>query len=239
MESELIIDNNILLKLTERTCKLISDKQIELSKVKWTDGESNTDTDFSILSCKSCEEAFEEMKAEDIINNKITIKCHHPDINCIFSSEKGILKKKIELKSCKGKKIIGSTIGKLDINQPLIYCRRPNIEGEKYEIRYSQYHNALERGEYDSFQDRTPRPTLSFDNMKEPNSEYESFCEKDKGDWINGYAKAAINRLNNPKYNTWQEKLVKEMECIWKKKFIENISIEEFKKLKNSEIIIQ
>lgn len=232
LESE-IISNDKLLQLTQKTCKLLNSKQSELSEVKWTDGESNTDTDFSRVACKSCEEAFEKMKNDNIIDNKIKLKCNIPDINCVFTKEEQVLEKKIELKSCKGVKIIGSTIRKLDINQPLIYCLRSNTEPKKFKLKYSQYHQALSPNEYDSFQDRTPRPTLLFDNMKDPESEYKPFYKKEKGDWISEYAHSAINRLNNPKYDTWQEKLVSNIRMKVLNTFIKNTSIEEFIKLKN------
>lgn len=226
------ITSDILLKLTRDTTEILNSKQSELSEVKWADGESNTDTDFSRLACKSCEEAFKKMKNDNIIDNKIKLICNIPDINCVFTKEEQVLEKKIELKSCKGVKIIGSTIRKLDINQPLIYCLRSNTEPKKFKLKYSQYHQALLPNEYDSFQDRTPRPTLLFDNMKDPESEYKPFYKKEKGDWISEYAHSAINRLNNPKYDTWQEKLVSNIRTIVLNTFIKNTSIEEFIKLK-------
>jgi len=49
----------------------------------------------------------------------------------------------------------GSTIKKLDINQPLIYCLRPSSEEDKYIIKCSQYHTAMGDSKFDLFQDRT------------------------------------------------------------------------------------
>jgi hypothetical protein len=225
------ITSDILLKLTRDTTEILNSKQSELSEVKWTDGESNTDTDFSRLACKSCEEAFEKMK-NDNIDKKIQLICNIPDINCVFMKEDQVFRKKIELKSCKAVKIIGSTIGKLDINQPLIYCHRSNTEPKKFKLKYSQYHQALSPNEYAPFQDRTPRPPLLFDNMNDPESEYKPFYKKEKHDWCYGYAQSAINRLNNPKYDTWQEKLVIHIKSIVLNEFIKDTSMEEFMKLK-------
>jgi len=228
------INPDLFLKLTLHTTKILNSKQSELLQVKWTDGESNTDTDFSKLACQSCEEAFEEMKNDSNYNidKSIELTCNIPDINCVFKKECQVLENKIELKSCKGVKIIGSTIRKLDINQPLIYCLRSNTEPKKFKLKYSQYHQALSPNKYDSFQDRTPRPSLLFDNMTDPESEYKPFYKKEKGDWIPEYAHSAINRLNNPKYNSWQETLVSNIRTIVLNTFIKDTSIEEFIKLK-------
>ena len=50
--------------------------------------------------------------------------------------------------------MIGSTIRKLDINQPLIYCLRPNNTEGIYKIRYSQYHSAMGESDLDTFQNQ-------------------------------------------------------------------------------------
>ena len=57
------------------------------------------------------------------------------------------------------------TIKKLDINQPLIYCLRPTNETDSYKIKCSQYYSAMGDSDTALFQDRTPRPFISFDKM--------------------------------------------------------------------------
>ena len=54
--------NNVLLDIAAETSRLLSDKQDLLNLCKWTDGESNTDTDFSELACKCAEEAWINIK---------------------------------------------------------------------------------------------------------------------------------------------------------------------------------
>ena len=57
---------------------------------------------------------------------------------------------------------------KLDINQTLIYCLRPTNKSEPYKLKCSQYHSAMvDNTNIDLFQDRTPRPIINFDNMKD------------------------------------------------------------------------
>ena len=82
-----------------------------------------------------------------------------PDINCIFDGDIQVTHK-IELKSSKTNVMPGSTIGKLDINQPLIFCNRTT-----YEVQCGQYHTAMGDSDIDLFQDRTPRPSLNFTKL--------------------------------------------------------------------------
>ena len=130
------IKNNICFELCKETSKILKDKQSELSNIKWKNGESNLDTEYSELSCKCCELAWNEIKKKYPEYNKIEINCQKPDINITFVyPNKDEEKFKIELKSSKSEKMIGSTIRKLDINQPLIYCLRPNNTEGIYKIR--------------------------------------------------------------------------------------------------------
>ena len=113
-----------------------------------------------------------------------------PDINCIFSKNGKTIKvqkNKIELKSSKSHVMPGSTIGKLDINQPLIYCYRPINADALYEIRYGQYHTAMGESDIDLFQDRTPRPQLNFTKLF-PSSQIDViYSNKKKDAWISHY----------------------------------------------------
>jgi len=121
--------SKLLLEIAAETTSKLTKKQEQLQQCKWTDGESNTDTEFSELACKCAEEAWISVKQHyHPILNMITMTALIPDINCIFSKNGKTIKvskNKIELKSSKNYVLPGSTIGKLDINQPLIYCYRP------------------------------------------------------------------------------------------------------------------
>jgi hypothetical protein len=202
----------LLLEIAAKTTSKLSEKQEDLQQCKWADGESNTDTDFSELACKCAEEAWICIKQHYPILNMITMCAVIPDINCIFSKNGKnikVLKNKIELKSSKSHIIPGSTIGKLDINQPLIYCYRPKNTGSSYEIRYGQYHTAMGKSDIDLFQDRTPRPQLNFTKLS-PSSQIDIiYSNKKKDDWISHYGKCAVNRLNRDVSYSWQDTLTK------------------------------
>ena len=203
----------ILLEIAAQTTSKLTEKQDQLQECKWTDGESNTDTDFSKLACKCAEEAWICVKQNYPLLNMITMTALIPDINCVFSKHGKtikVIKNKIELKSSKSQIIPGSTIGKLDINQPLIYCYRPKKYETPYEIRYGQYHTAMGESDFDLFQDRTPRPQLNFKKLMLPSLQTEiTYSNKNKNAWILHYGKCAVNRLNNNVSYSWQDLLTK------------------------------
>ena len=206
----------ILLEIAALTTKLLNDNQTQLRQIKWCDGESNTDTEFSELACKCAEEAWLLLVKRAYPNlTTITMNASIPDIHCKFSLNGKIikvLKNKIELKSSKNHTMPGSTIGKLDINQPMIYCRRPNIANEHYEVRYGQYHNAMGESDLELFQDRTPRPPLNFTKLL-PSSQMDKmeiiYSHKKKNEWIPHYGKCAVNRLKHNVSYSWQDTLTK------------------------------
>jgi hypothetical protein len=207
------LNDKLLLEIAAETTRKLSEKQEQLQQCKWTDGESNTDTDFSELACKCAEEAWICIKKDYPLFNMITMTASIPDINCVFSKNgKTIegLKNKIELKSSKSHVMPGSTIGKLDINQPLIYCYRPKNADTPYEIRYGQYHTAMGESDIDLFQDRTPRPQLNFTKLF-PSSQMEPiYSNKKKDAWISHYGKCAVNRLHQKNVTySWQDTLTK------------------------------
>ena len=196
--------NEILLTLAAFTTDELNRNQEQLQHCKWTDGESNPDTGFSELACSSAQTVWSLVQQKyslDTIDMKATI----PDMNLEFS-EHGVLitKSKIELKSSKSNVMPGSTIGKLDINQPLIYCRRPK-QGDVYECRYGQYHTAMGESDVDLFQDRTPRPQINFTKL----STQTEYTTKKKEDWISHYGKCAVNRLSQPVSHSWQDTLTR------------------------------
>lgn len=202
----------ILLEIAAGTSNKLNEKQEQLQGCKWTDGESNTDTDFSELACKCAEEAWLSIKQQYPILSIIDMVALIPDINCTFSKNGqkiNVPKNKIELKSSKNHIMPGSTIGKLDINQPLIYCCRPKTAEKPYEIRYGQYHTAMGESDIDLFQDRTPRPQLNFTKLYPSSQTDIMYSDKKKDAWVSHYGKCAIYRLNHTVSYSWQDLLTK------------------------------
>jgi len=202
----------LLLEIAAETTSKLTEKQEHLKQCKWTDGESNTDTDFSELACKCAEEAWICVKQNYPQLIMITMTASIPDINCTFSKNGKIIKvpkNKIELKSSKNHVMPGSTIGKLDINQPLIYCYRPKNADNPYEIRYGQYHTAMGESDIDLFQDRTPRPQLNFTKLFKSSQTELIYYNNKKDAWISHYGNCAVNRLNRSVSYSWQDTLTK------------------------------
>ena len=221
----------LLLTIASITTTKLNEKQEELGQCKWTDGESNTDTDFSELACKCAEEAWSIIQEKYPILESIRMVALIPDINCIFFKQEipiKVSKNKIELKSCKHIIMPGSTISKLDINQPLIYCHRPKKD-EKYEVRYGQYHTAMGETNFDLFQDRTPRPHINFTKLESP-AEI-NYIEKQNDDWITHYSKCALHRITHPVSYSWQDTLTKRILF----EALQNIeTLEDLQKLRDS-----
>lgn len=224
------INSKVLYDLAKNTSKIIESNQIGLQQCKWSDGESNTDTDYSTIACESCVIAWESMKIDNESFQFIELNATLPDINCTFNYGNEKINKKIELKSSKSTKMPGSTIKKLDINIPLIYCLRPNNNTAPYKIKCSLYHEAMGESKYDLFQDRTPRPILNFDKMDSA-----VFVEKEKNAWIQHYSNCAIHRCNDFTDDlSWQDTLVKNLKKQFIDEFINNTTIEEFEKMKTN-----
>lgn len=220
----------VCMPLTQKTAQILDTKKEELQNVKWTDGESNTDSGFSKLACLCCEEAWNAIKGDFPEVNDLSLRFEIPDINITFMRDGNIIASgKIELKSGKGKGCIpGSTIGNLDINEPVIFCLR-NESDNTFEFRYSQYHSCIGESNTDKFQDRTPRPQVNFQNMTEINTSVE-YIHKEKGDWVEHYAKCALLRTKaKTPYSSWQDYLVAKII----KFFIKETSVEEFARLKS------
>jgi hypothetical protein len=206
------LNNKLLLEIAAETTSKLTESQEQLRQCKWTDGESNTDTDFSKLACKCAEEAWVCVKQHHPLLNMITMTASIPDINLTFSKNGKTIKvpkNKIELKSSKSYVMPGSAIGKLDINQPLIYCYRPKNADNIYEFKYGQYHTAMGNSDTDLFQDRTPRPELNFTKLFPSSQTDVNYVHKNKDDWIPHYGKCAVNRLNHIVSYSWQDSLTK------------------------------
>ena len=167
----MLISPKTIYNLAINTTLILIAKQKELSKVKWSDGEANLDSDYSNLACLCCEEAWKKMQRNNLNFAKITIKCSSPDISIRFTYQnKTTTNHEIELKSSKGSSMSGCSIGKLNINKPLIWCRRPSPKNKrlkKYELRCSQYHHAFRKREVDLFVSRTPRRSIYFHDMSD------------------------------------------------------------------------
>jgi hypothetical protein len=229
-----IISGDILLELTRETVKILETKQQELFAIRWTDGESNTDMGFSTLASQCCEQAWFTIRQTHGLLN-INIQASAPDINIVFTDSAGTsLRRKIELKSAKGNTMPGSTIGQeLDINQPLIYCKRPraNQKNSNFEFCYSQYHSAMLYSETERFQDRNPRPGLDIRKMA-TSCQVIQFEKKERDAYVNRYAVCALNRLD-PTFkaqHSWQDDLTQNII----NEFLRRTSVEELVRMKNA-----
>lgn len=228
------IINNLVCILANETAKELNESQDKLNNIKWNIGEANLDFEYSQLACSICENVWNKIKDYYYVYKDISIKFYIPDINLqITLPNNKIIIKKIELKTSKNKIMIGSTIKNLDINQPLIYCLRPKKNHDKYIIKCSLYHNAIGEGEYDLFQDRTPRPSINFEKMDDYILQY---VEKNNSLWIEHYADCSLNRINynmtKPCNYSWQDDMIKMIKHKILNEFIQNTSIEEFSQLK-------
>jgi hypothetical protein len=220
------LHKDVLLRLAQKTVQILPTKGDLIKAIKWTDGESNTDTGFSQLACICCQEAWLSIKDSYPDYADLTLTCHIPDINLTFSKDGVVVEKsKIELKSSKGLTLPGSTIGKLDINQPMIYCYRKELDGT-CEFRYSQYYNCMGETKRDLFQDRTPRPGVNFQKMADAGTEL-TYVEKEKGHWVQHYAECALTRIQS-NCRSWQDGLVKAI----LDSFVRNTSVEAFAEMK-------
>ena len=233
MSDILDIPDFIVYELGIVTARLLNENQNKLSLITWSDGEANIDTEYSKLACEYCEIAWNKLQQKYPEYCNVKIACVIPDINITFLYSNGkTLVRKIELKSSKSKKMPGSTINNLDINQPLIYCLRPSNDFEPFKIRCSQYHSAMGDSNIDLFQDRTPRPAINFEKMKDIN-DILPFQKKDnygKYSWVEHYANCSLNRINGlySCHNSWQDVMIKIIKKKVLDEYITNTSIEEF-----------
>ncbi|NJL89754.1 MAG: hypothetical protein HC916_08125 [Coleofasciculaceae cyanobacterium SM2_1_6] len=210
MDSQKFIDLQLLPLLVQQTTQLLEAASDQLSQIQWTDSEANTDSGFSKLACQKFEEAFHQ---SDCLNIRL-LETKTPDIQIIFIDDQDSqFRKKIELKSCKNSKsrvagiIPGSTISKLDLNTWVIFCRR-SLNNSKFEFRYGRYYLGITLGETDLFQDRSPRPRLSWDKYQRTDEIPKvELIVKDK-EWVKRYARAAINRIFRGS-KSWQDDLVR------------------------------
>ena len=199
--------NELILSLTQRTAQILTTKQKELAKIVWVSGESNLEEGYANLAGKCCLEAWSDIQKEIPEYANTTLIATLPDITLVFNHKGDEIHGKIELKSGLSEEIPGSTIGKLDINQPTIFCLRPKKGSSEYKFRYSQYYSSMILTENDCFQDRSPRPKISFKKMVDCNTPIE-YVNKEKGALftLTHYAECAIRRLNNG-IKSWQDTL--------------------------------
>ena len=217
----------IAMRLTQLTAQLLDAKKRELAQVKWTEGEANIDTKYSKLARLCCMEAWPTIKEEFPELNDFTLTCKSPDITVsLLNGQKHVVSAKIELKQGKVDVIPGSTIGKLDIDQPVIFCLR-NESDKTFTIRYGQYHSCMHESDTDLFQDRTPRPNVNYLKLTDILSSVE-YVHKEKGNWIERYAECALNRVKGNN-TSWQDDLTAAI----LRRFVEQTSVEEFTRMKH------
>jgi len=197
----------ITLTLTQRTAQLLQTKQDKLAKIVWKISEANTDQGFSQLASECCLEAWSKIQKDYPEYTNTTLNVSIPDINLVFNHQGEEIHGKIELKSGISPQIPGSTIMDLDINQPTIFCLRPKKSSGEYKIRYSQYYSSMVLTDKDCFQDRSPRPKITFDQMVDCHTEVE-YVSKQKMDWNPYYAKCAVTRAHN-NLKSWQDTLTR------------------------------
>jgi deoxyadenosine/deoxycytidine kinase len=214
------VTNQHVMYLAQKTAELLTGAQEELKTVKWKDGEANLDTGYSSLACSMAQNAWAVMQQHDPeLLGEIEMVATPPDINCAFSITNAttgqrthIASHKIELKSSETYTVPGSCIGKLDINQCIIFCKRPARNGDcAYEFAWGQYHQAFEFTDHDRLQDRTPRPNVQFKKLGSP-TQSQSYQPKPALDWVSHYSQAAFNRLQQlpESKKTWQEILFRQ-----------------------------
>jgi hypothetical protein len=218
--------------LTQRTGQLLQMDQEGLRQIQWSDGEANTDTGFSRLACECCLEAWEHIQKDYPEYKDLTLSTKAPDIHVSLLKDSTVVATgKIELKSGKNVLIPGSTIGNLDINEPVIFCLRNELAG-RFHIRYSQYYSCIGESNTDMFQDRTPRPHVNFQKMLDVGTMVD-YIHKDKADWVDHYANCAVLRTKSKKpYRSWQDSLSEKIMKIAVESFIKGTTVEEFAKLK-------
>jgi hypothetical protein len=231
--------NLIWLALAQKTAQIIAENQEALGQAKWKDGESNTDSDFSKIACRCCMEAWDSVKGSFPDLSHLSLTANSPDVTITLwngeeklKKNKVVAKGKIELKSGKGDSIPGSTILSLDVNQPVIYCKRDE-ENKVFNIRYGQYHMCMVETDLDRFQDRAPRSPVSYLKMTDVDIPV-VYTEKEKGDWVRRYAVCAVNRMalrssEKEKKSSWQDPMVN---CIIDE-YLRRTSIEEITRRKS------
>lgn len=223
----------LCMPLTQRTAQILQMDQEGLRQIQWSDGEANTDTGFSRLACQHCLEAWDLIQEAYPEYKDLTLSTKGPDIHASFLKDSTVVATgKIELKSGKSVLIPGSTIGNLDINEPVIFCLRNEAEPRTFHIRYSQYYKCIGDSNTDMFQDRTPRPHVNFQKMLDIGT-MADYIHKDKADWVDHYANCAVLRTKAKKpYRSWQDSLTEKIMKAAVEEFIKSTTAEEFAKRK-------
>lgn len=110
----------------------------------------------------------------------------------------------------------------------VIFCRR-SLDNSRFEFRYGRYYLGITLGETDLFQDRSPRPRLSWNKYQGIDESPKTGLISNDKEWVKRYARAAINRISRGR-KSWQDDLVREIIRI---AILENISLEDLKIDKN------
>ena len=97
---------------------------------------------------------------------------------------------------------------KIDPNIWTIFCKR-DPKKNTFEIRYGRYFNGMSFSRYEKFQERSPRPSLSFNKFQKFDEEPNIAKTKSISNFWERYAESAIERVLNPLNHSWQDDLVK------------------------------
>lgn len=214
-----------LVKVVRETVKELEtpENMLKMKNIIWSIGEANLEKDYSEISCDVFSIVWNKLKGELEGFENSTIVAGSPDVSCeIKDNNNNIHKCKIELKSSKMKEMPGSTSGKLDVNQLMIYCSHD--KDKNITFRYGQYHQALKKTQFDLFQDRTPRPKIYYNNLSKSDEEIE-YKKENLIDWMDHYAECGVNRITRGGLRTksWQDTMTKRMIEV----FIQNHTDEE------------
>lgn len=202
------IQGSIVLRTVRETVKILESQKEKFAQVLWHDGESNLESGYSQLACSAFVEAWSQLKTGYDGFENSSVNARSPDISCEITDNDGKVHKiKVELKSSKKRQLPGSTIGKLDMNQMIIYCLHDN---DNLEFRYGQYYQAIQKGQYDLFQDRTPRPLVKIDGLckSDESIEYKEISSDFNTDH---YAHCALRRIKSTKCSSWQDNLTRKI----------------------------
>ena len=213
-----------------------------VSKITWTNGESNLDTEYSALACRFAEEEWRKLRNNKRDFENIEMKASHPDITCCFYLKHDDKEKitflcppqKIELKSSMNTSLPGSTSKNLDVSIPIIYCLRPSNKkkcsgSNMFQFECGQYIDSmLERGEYDMFQDRSPRPRISLFSLQKASTKVFKETTFPFTDYIEHLATCALKRIHSSHRKcvktSWQDTLVENIVKLLLKNVLEKVS---------------
>lgn len=232
--SKKIFLGHTMLSLAQSVTNRLFLEQEGISRITWTNGESNLDSEYSALACRYAEEEWSKIRKECSIFENVEMKASHPDITCrFFDKEQNsplCPPQKIELKSSMNTSLPGSTSRNLDVSIPIIYCLRPSNKKQRssniFHFECGQYIDSmLERGEYDMFQDRSPRPRISFTSLQNVSHKGFKDARFPFDDYLLHLATCSLKRIHSSHRkcvkSSWQDSLVENIVQLLLKTFSE------------------